>query len=69
MSNVKTGPESIADIDTKFKKNAMTKKDRRTTLTYCLDKPWNTANIGRLERVDNTRFHGWKMWEWKKWDA
>lgn len=55
-------PKRIADKNTDLGHDAETLDDRRLTLEWCLNNPWAAADIGRIERSETTRFHGWLMW-------
>lgn len=66
MSNVKQDDSAwVADVDS-IGKVAKTKAERREALDTCLDKFWSDENIGRIERVDKDRDHGWEMYRWQK---
>lgn len=66
MSNVVDGPSDCPDRVSIKKPAARNRDDRRKALKYCINIKWSSADIGRLERVDNGSFHGWFMWRWKQ---
>jgi len=67
MSNVveNSQPDYKADDLTPLGCPAANAAERRATLEWCLNNPWANEDIGRLERVDSSNDHGWKMWKWK----
>ncbi len=68
MSNVKETSTSVSDRSS-INRDAANASDRRLALQACLNGRWASADIGRLERVDNDNYHGWLMWRWKKDDS
>jgi len=65
MSNAMQPPDEVSD-KASIERNAESREDRRLALDACLTGVWADADIGRLERVDRTGWHGWMMWKWKK---
>ncbi|UCG59377.1 MAG: hypothetical protein JSU70_07665 [Phycisphaerales bacterium] len=65
MSNVQAESQFCGDSDN-IGRDAKNKKDRRFALEKCLAGRWKQSDIGRLERVDTTNQHGWRMSRWKK---
>ena len=55
-------PKRVADKDTDLGQDAANAEERMATLTWCLNNSWAAADIGRIERSDTTKFHGWLMW-------
>lgn len=65
-NNVRRSPvRKTADEETPLGRPARSRAERRLTLDWCLNNVWAAADVGRIERVDNNTFHGWKMWRWK----
>lgn len=62
MSNASTIPPEEFDDLSALGRVARDGHDRRLALDVCLDGPWQTADIGRMERVDGPNWHGWRMW-------
>jgi hypothetical protein len=62
MSNVGTGPVNCPDSVSLKKPAAANDQERRLALNYCINIHWSSIDIGRLERVDDSSFHGWQMW-------
>lgn len=68
MSNINTdppNPDAIEDIFS-INKNAENASERRLALEVCLNGRWRNEDIGQLERVDTSIWHGWRMWPWKE---
>lgn len=53
---------STADEDTPLGRPAESRQERRATLEWCLNNVWAALDLRRVERVDTTRFHGWRAW-------
>ena len=63
--DTKTKPDSIKDKDTDLGHDAQNAQERLDALQWCLANNWNGLDIGRLERSDTAKFHGWLMWLYK----
>ena len=67
MSNVRIDdPWYVADVDTELARDARNRDERRATFDWCLTNVWADRDIGRIERFDESGWHGWAMWGWKR---
>ena len=50
------------DVET-IGREARNARDRRRARDECM-RIWNRRDVGRIERVENNAFWGWRLWLW-----